>query len=80
MASQILADLEAQVKASTEVEASATLLINGLAARIQAAIDKALANGASAAELAPVQAEVAALKSSAQSLSDAVAANTDSGT
>ncbi len=76
MASQILMDLEAQVAASTQVEGSAVLLINGFAARVQAAVDAAIAGGATAAELAPVQAEVDAMKASATSLSDAVAANT----
>jgi hypothetical protein len=76
MASPILAQLEAQVTASTAVEASAVLLINGIAARVQAAVDAALANGASAAELAPVQTEVDAMKASSDTLSAAVAANT----
>lgn len=76
MASQILADLTAQVAKNTEVEASAVLLINGIAARIQAAVDAAIANGATAEELAPVALEVAALNASASALGDAVAANT----
>lgn len=76
MASPILDTLAAQVTASTQVEASAVLLINGIAARIQSAVDAALAGGATAAELAPVQAEADALKASAQTLADAVAANT----
>ena len=76
MASPILDSLAAQVTATTTVEASAVLLINGIAARVQAAVDAALANGATAAELAPVQAEADALKASSTSLSDAVTANT----
>ncbi len=76
MASQVLADLKAQVAKNTEVEASAVTLINGIAARIQAAIDAAIANGATEAELAPVADEVAALTASATALGDAVAANT----
>ena len=72
----ILDDLAAQVKANTDVEDSATLLINGFAARMQAAVDAAIAGGATAAQLAPVQAEVTALKTSADALSAAVAANT----
>lgn len=79
MASQILADLQAQVAKNTEVEASATVLINGLAGRIQAAVDKALANGATAEELAPVTDEINALKTGADALAEAVAANTDAG-
>jgi hypothetical protein len=54
------------------------MLINGFAARVQAAVDQAIANGASAAELAPVQAEVDALKAASDALSQAVAANTPS--
>jgi len=72
----ILDDLAAQVKANTDVEASATLLINGFAGRVQAAVDAAKAGGATAAELAPVQAEVDAMKASAAALSEAITANT----
>ncbi len=78
MANQILADLQAQVKAATDAEDSATLLINGFAARLQAAVDAAIANGATAEELAPVQDEVNALKASSDALSAAVVANTPS--
>ena len=76
MPNPILADLEAQVRATTEVEDSATALINGFAARLQAAIDAAIANGATAAELAPVSAEVTALKTASDALAAAVVANT----
>lgn len=75
-ADQLLADLAAQVAATTEIETSAVTLINGIAARVQAAVDAAIANGATEAQLAPVVAEVAALKSSGQALADAIAANT----
>jgi hypothetical protein len=78
MANPVLADLQATVAATTSVEDSATMLINGFAARVQAAVDQAIANGASAAELAPVQAEVDALKAASDALSQAVAANTPS--
>jgi hypothetical protein len=67
--------LQAQVTASIGAEQSATTLINGFAARMQAAIDAALAGGATAAELAPVQAEVDSLKASSDALAAAVAAN-----
>lgn len=76
MPSPILDELTTQVTASTDVEASAVLLINGFAARQQAAIDAALANGATQAELQPVQAEVDALKAASDSLAAAVTANT----
>jgi len=49
--------------------------MNGIAARIQAAIDAALANGATAAELAPVQAEADGLSAKADQLAAAVTAN-----
>ncbi len=54
---------------------SAITLINGIAARIQAAVDAAIANGATAEELAPVQAEADALSAKADDLAAAVAAN-----
>ncbi len=76
MPSQILDDLKAEVKAATDAEDSATLLINGIAARIQAAVDAALTNGATAAELQPITDEIAALKASSDALSAAVVANT----
>lgn len=75
MASQILVDLDAAVKNANDTMASATTFINGIAARVQAAIDAAIAGGATAAELAPIQAEVDSLKASAAALSAAVAAN-----
>ncbi len=76
MANPILDALAAQVTASTSVEASATTLINGIAARIQAAVDAAIAGGATAAELAPVQAEVDALNAGSTALNAAIVANT----
>lgn len=76
MSSPILQSLADAVTRSSTVSASAVALINGIAARIQAAVDAALANGASAEDLAPVQAEVDALNSNASDLSAAVTANT----
>lgn len=76
MASQVLADLIAEVQAAETIEASASALIAGIPARIQAAVDAAVANGATAAELAPLTDLVTALKASDQALSDAVVANT----
>lgn len=72
---QVLDDLKAQVDATVGVEASAVAALNGVAARIQAAVDAALANGATAAQLQPVQDEVNALKASSDALATAVAAN-----
>ncbi len=75
MAAQVLADLTAAVTNIVGVAQSAEAALNGVAARIQAAIDAALANGATAAELAPVQAEVDGLNAEATALAAAVAAN-----
>jgi hypothetical protein len=76
MASPILGNLTAQVAQTTSVDASAKVLIDGFAARMQAAVDAALSNGATAEELAPVQAEVDALTQSSSDLAASVAANT----
>ena len=72
----VLDDLATQVAASTAVEASAVTLIDGIAARIQAAVEAAIAGGATADQLKPVSDEVASLKSSGDALAAAVAANT----
>jgi len=79
MANPVLEALRVEVENDTAVMASATTLINGIAARVQAAVNAALQNGATEAELAPVQAEVDALKAGAADLSAAVEANTPSG-
>lgn len=71
----VLETLRAQVEASTGVEASATALITGFAARLTAAVEAALDNGATAEELAPIQAEVDALNATSTALAAAVAAN-----
>ncbi len=76
MANPILDALSAQVAANTTVEASAVTLINGIAQRVQDAITAATAGGASASDLAPIQAEVDAMKASADALAAAVQANT----
>jgi len=72
----VLDALAAQVQANTNAEASAVIVLNGIAGRIEKAVQAAMANGATAEELAPVADEVAALKTSADSLSAAVVANT----
>jgi len=76
MANPVIEQLRQQVAKNTDVEASATLLINGIAVRIATAVQLAIANGATAEELAPITDEVAALNSSSAALSDAVIANT----
>jgi hypothetical protein len=72
--------LIAQIEATKQVEASATVLINGFAARIQTAVDTALAGGASAADLAPITDELTAIKAATDDLSAAVVANTPAAT
>ncbi len=74
----LLAALDAQVTKSTTVEKSAAALIRGIAGRIQAAVDAALAGGATAEQLAPVQAEVDALSASEADLTAAISENTPS--
>ena len=72
---QALAD---QVAATNSVIDSAVALVNGIGALITAAVNKALANGATAEQLAPVTDEIAALKGKTDALAAAVAANTPS--
>lgn len=72
----VLTDMATAVTNATTVMGSAKVLLDGFAARLQAAIDAALANGATAEELAPVQGEVDALNASSADLSAAVVANT----
>ena len=76
MANPALDALAQQVKANTDAEAAAVTVLNGIGDRIKAAVDKAIANGATAAELAPVNDEVNALKASADALGAAIVANT----
>lgn len=76
MANPLIDALEAQVKANTDVEASATLLITGFSDRLSKAISDALAGGATAAELAPITTLNDGLKASATALAAAVTANT----
>lgn len=70
-----LDNLARQVQANVDAEASAVTVLNGIAGRIQAAVDAATANGATAAQLAPINAEVQALKNSSDALSAAIVAN-----
>lgn len=78
MASPILSSLSDAVTRQTSVDTSAVTLITGIADRVAAAVQAALANGASEAELAPVQAEVDALNAGSDALAAAVQANTPS--
>lgn len=76
MANPILAVLEAEVTRATTVMGSAVVLIEGIAARVQAAIDAALEAGATAEQLAQLQDEVDAIKVASDALAAAVIANT----
>ena len=77
MGNAILDALEAEVAEATTVMASAEALINGFAARIQKAVEDAIANGATAEQLAPVQQEIDALNAAGEKLAAAVIANTE---
>ena len=57
------------------IEDSAIAFINGEAARLQAAVDAALANGATAEQIVPITDEVEALKVKSDALAAALAAN-----
>jgi hypothetical protein len=70
-----LTSMIATIQAVEGVVESATSFINGFAKRLQDAVDAALANGATAAELKPVQDEVDAAKAKADTLAAAIAAN-----
>lgn len=68
--------LVSDVAALGTVADSAIALLNGITARIAAAIAAALAGGATAAELAPLTALHTDLTVKTQQLADAVLANT----
>jgi alkylhydroperoxidase/carboxymuconolactone decarboxylase family protein YurZ len=72
---QILDQLAQEVSDTVGVEESAIAALNGVQARIQAAVDAALANGATAEELAPITNELANLGDARTRLAAAVAAN-----
>jgi len=71
---QEIDNLVAQVKANEDAEDSATLLVNGIAGQISAAV--AAATSLSAADRAKLVSLVADLKSHADPLAAAVVANT----
>jgi hypothetical protein len=75
MANPIVADLVASVTNARGVMSSATTLINGFQAKLDAAIAAAVANGATAEELAPLTELSAGVKADADALAAAVAAN-----
>jgi hypothetical protein len=75
MANPALSALTTQVTSTVGVIKSATVLINGIQAKIDAGIAAALANGATAEELAPLQLVADELAAETSALSAAVAAN-----
>jgi len=75
MARDFTAEIE-EIRNTETVIDSATTFINGTAARIQTAVDKALENGATPAEIQPVVDVIAELNSKSQELAGAIAANT----
>jgi len=75
MSAQVLVDLSAATTKAKGAMESATVLINGIGARVQAAVDAAIANGATAEELAPVTQVVSDLNTDADALASAVASN-----
>jgi hypothetical protein len=68
--------LTAQVKANTDVENSALVLIQGFSARLDAAVAAALAAGATPAQLQALTDLGTAIKTSDDALAAAVTANT----
>lgn len=71
--------LIAQVDQDQTVIGSAVTLINGIAAQITAAVNAALAGGATAAQLAPLTDLTTSLAAADQALATAVANNTPAG-
>jgi hypothetical protein len=71
----VLDEQVTQIRSTTGVIQSATLLIDAFAARLQAAVDTAIANGATEAQLAPVKAELTTMVAARDDLARAVAAN-----
>lgn len=68
--------LQATVTAQNTVVASVLALVQGIPALIDAAVQKALAAGATPAQLAAIEAVSASVKANDDALAAAVAANT----
>lgn len=76
MPSPLLQELTDEVAEEVTIMNSATVLINGFAARLQAGIDAALAGGATAEELAVLSTLKTDLDTQGTALAAAVSANT----
>jgi C4-type Zn-finger protein len=74
MASPILDQLTAQVTETTGVEQSAITLIEGIQARIDAAVQQVLDNGATAEQLQPISDLSTAMETQTQALAAAIQA------
>lgn len=72
---KVIDDLVAAVAAEDTIVDSAIVFINGVPGLIQAAVTQALANGATAAELAPLTAVVTDLQAKSSALQAALTAN-----
>ena len=75
MANAVIDQLVQQVHDTEGVLDSAVVYVKSVPGLIDTAVQKALANGATAAELAPLTDLSAELKAKGQALSDAIAAN-----
>jgi len=73
---QAIADLRTQVEAETTATASAITLMNGIQARIDAAVAEAEAKGATPEQLQAIKDLSAKIGTETQALADAVQANT----
>lgn len=76
MASPVIDQLTTEVTNADTVMDSATALINGFAGMLQAAVDAALANGATAEQLQPLSDLGNTLQTKSDALAAAVQANT----
>ncbi len=74
--SPIIQQLHDQVSASTSVDESAVTFINGIQALIDAAVQQALDNGATAEQLQPLSDLSTAAGAESQALADAILAHT----
>lgn len=76
MPNPALGNITADITQATTVTRSATVLVNSIAGRIDAAVAKALENGATDAELQPISALSDELEAASNELAAAVTANT----
>jgi hypothetical protein len=74
----LIDEIQADIEAATTVVDSATAFITGVPTLIQAAVQAAIANGATAAQLQPVADVANVLEARAAALSAAIVANTPS--